>query len=83
MSNRSQVVRISSSYSTLKNIEIGVPQGSILGPLLFLIYINNLPNVSEVFRDTLFADDTTLLFRDQNSDMLNNSCNFELDRFGQ
>ena len=40
-------------------VKCGVPQGSTLGPLLFIIYVNDLPNISK-FRTTLFADDTCL-----------------------
>jgi hypothetical protein len=48
--------------SSFNNIKCGVPQGSILGPLFFLLYINDLCNVSNIFYLVLFADDTNLFF---------------------
>ena len=60
LSNRKQFVTIDNFNSLLTDVLLGVPQGSILGPLLFLIYINDLPLASKLFA-LLFADDTTLL----------------------
>ena len=60
LSNRFQFVDLDGSKSSLKNIYTGVPQGSILGPLLFLIYINDLPSVSDLLNMLMYADDTTL-----------------------
>ena len=60
LSNRLQYVQIDSTKSEMSPIVTGVPQGSILGPLLFLIYMNDIPNASDIFKFILFADDTSL-----------------------
>ena len=60
LSNRQQYVEYNGATSQKLKISTGVPQGSILGPLLFLIYINDLPSVSNVLQMLMYADDTTL-----------------------
>lgn len=61
LSNRKQAVFISNVISSFKTTNKGVPQGSILGPILFLIYINDLPACLTSCEPFLYADDTTIL----------------------
>ena len=79
LQNRKQIVCVNGSNSLLLSILIGVPQGSILGPLLFLIYINDLPLCSELLA-LLFANDTTLLLAGENLDELIVKVNVELQK---
>ena len=59
MKNRTQYVSYDKTNSDMYHISTGVPQGSILGPLLVIIYINDLYNASKLFK-IIHADDTTL-----------------------
>jgi hypothetical protein len=71
LSNRTQCTDVDGSKSVEMLVKMGVPQGSILGPFLFLIYVNDLPYTLEGLTNTvLFADDTSLLFKvPRNSDI--------------
>ena len=62
LTNKYQYVNYNNTTSNMKQIVCSVPQGSILGPLLFLLYINDISSVSNVFSSVLFADDTTLFY---------------------
>ena len=78
LSNRKQCVSYNGVKSSMKPIKCGVPQGSILGPLLFLIYINDLINVCKKSSPYLFADDTNLFVNGNNLEDMVNSLNHEL-----
>ena len=79
LAERKQFVSIEGISSNLLDLLIGVPQGSILGPLLFLTYINDLPECSKLL-SLLFADDTTLLGSHKNLDSLVTFINCEFKK---
>ncbi len=60
LSNRQQYVEIEGKKSAMSTIMTGVPQGSILGPLLFIIYMNDISFASDLFNAIIYADDSTL-----------------------
>ena len=80
LNNREQFTSINNTHSDKKNISCGIPQGSVLGPLLFLIYINDLPNVSKKLYSILFADDTSVFLEGNNLNSLSTIINEELNK---
>ena len=61
LSNRLQRVKLNGSTSSWTTVKGGIPQGSALGPLLFLIYVNEMPSIVKFGKLLQFADDTTLI----------------------
>jgi hypothetical protein len=60
LKSRNQICSVNCKLSSAREIGCGVPQGSNLGPIIFLLYINDLPNCLESTKANLFADDTNL-----------------------
>ena len=81
LTNRTQSVTLFNQFSPSKVIKYGVPQGSVLGPILFLLYINDLPNIFKNFKTILFADDSTLCLSGQNPVDMFHVANAELSTF--
>ena len=65
LSKRKQFVSVNGENSELRELSCGVPQGSVLGPVLFLIYINDLPNISSKLDIFLFAEDTNINYENE------------------
>ena len=79
LSDRLQFITFDGTQSEVKSVKCGVPQGSILGPLLFNIYINDLYNISEFVSTILYADDTCVLLNGKHLDELIIQINRELE----
>ena len=79
LSDRLQFVTFDGTQSEVKSVKCGVPQGSILGPLLFNIYINDIYNVSEFLFTIVYADDTCVLLNGKHLDDLIIQINRELE----
>ena len=80
LTNRKQYVFYNGVSSDIKNVTCGVPQGSVLGPLLFLLYINDLPNISDKLTFFLFADDTNIYYESTDLEELEKTVNEELKK---
>ena len=80
LSNRLQYVTFNGHSSDLLSIKCGVPQGSILGPLLFLIYINDIIRTSPILSFILFADDTNIFYSHENLQSLIQVLNQEIPK---
>ena len=75
LSDRKQYVSVNGSNSNLELVSCGVPQGSVLGPLLILIYVNDLPNASKKLSFYLFADDTNIYYESEDFSKLIKTAN--------
>ena len=80
LTNRKQYVALGDTQSSYQTMVCGVPQGSSLGPFLFLVYINDLPNCSEVLSFKIFADDTNLFVSNKDLKSLELQMNLELSK---
>ena len=74
ITNRSFIVNVENDYSVPGQLLCGVPQGSILGPLLFLLYVNDMPQAIKCDL-LLYADDSVLIFSHKDIDVINKQLN--------
>ena len=83
LTNRKQLVQFTSACSQPEPIVCGISQGSILGPLLFIIYINDLPNASNLLKTFLFSDDTSYFYSHKDPNQLIRVMNCELSKISE
>ena len=80
LENRSQFVQYNNCDSEVLRVCCGVPQGSIVGPKLFIMYINDIYNASKLFKFILFTDDKNMFYCNTNINELIRQTNAELDK---
>ena len=80
LKNRRQCTVFNSKMSDFKNITCGVPQGSLLGPLLFILFVNDIYRSSSILSFVLYADDTNILYSHKNMETLSRTVNTELSK---
>ena len=80
LSNRTQVTKVSNSISEPSPVHYGVPQGSIIGPLMFTSYIDSLPKALSGVSTYLYADDTAIVASDKDPLIIANKLNVALDQ---
>ena len=80
LSDRVQYVSIDNVSSEIKSLSLGVPQGSVLGPLLFLLYVNDIQYASDILKSIVFADDTNLFLSGDNVQTVRNNLESEVPK---
>ena len=88
LSGRRQYVELENVNSDILQIKTGVPQGSVLGPLIFIVYINDIANASNILKCISYADDTSLssihsLFGLKDTSYINENINTELNKISE
>ena len=78
LTDRKQTVQFKTEQCEERPVNCGVPQGSILGLLLFLLYVDNLPKVCSKTKVILYADDTAIISKDKNIAQIQNTLNSSL-----
>ena len=79
LSSMIQICKVDQTMSKTRTVKCGIPQGSNLGPLLFLLYINDLPNCLTSSSASMFADDTNISTNGKTNDELQQRINVDLE----
>lgn len=83
LSNRQQCVMFNGTFSHIKTLHCGLPQGSFLGPLLYLIFVNDMPHVLKNAPMAIYADDTTIYASAKNDTDLSSVLQSELAQIAE